>query len=67
MKQEKVVITGGSGLVGMQLTKLLKKGRFLMWCICLETKNSKGNVKVFFVGLQKRNSLKTERLMIATT
>ena len=46
MKQEKVVITGGSGLVGLPLTKLLIKEGFDVVHLS-RTKNSKGNVKVF--------------------
>ena len=52
MKQEKVVITGGSGLVGMQLTKLLKKEGFNVVHLS-RTKNSKGNVKVFLWDYKK--------------
>ncbi|MBL4705638.1 MAG: TIGR01777 family oxidoreductase [Flavobacteriales bacterium] len=46
MEQEKVVITGGTGLVGLSLTKhLVKKGYKVVHLS--RTRNSKGKVKVY--------------------
>ena len=52
MNQEKVVITGGSGLVGLQLTKKLLKEGFNVVHLS-RSKNSKGNVKVFLWDYKK--------------
>jgi len=53
MEKEKVVITGGTGLVGLSLTKLLKEEGYQVVHLS-RSKNSKGRVKVYLWDYAKK-------------
>ncbi|MFT7611153.1 MAG: hypothetical protein ACI9J3_000095 [Parvicellaceae bacterium] len=53
MEKEKVVITGGTGLVGLSLTKLLKEKGYQVVHLS-RSKNSKGRVKVYLWDYTKK-------------